>query len=417
LSSLTPRRVLLPLGLAACLSLFGDLTLFAVLASQAHVVGLTLGAVGVMLGIHRLIRIPGNPLAGQLYDRWGRRPLFVAGMALAVLSTTGYGLVRGFWPFLVTRLAWGAAWTLINVGGLAMVVDVSTRANRGRWMGIYNAWLVAGMALGPMVGGFLADTSGFRLSLLVCGGITAVGLLVALAALPETSPARRSGVQNAAATGSEKAGTRRKRTPGEAWAVLRGNAGLVRSSALYLIVQFTGEGIIFATVNLLLQERFGEHVAVGHLALGLGSAAGLILGLRSLLVGAAGPLAGHASDRRGVRAQVIAGGLAAGLLGFGLLAYANSLWLILVGVGLGAAGSGAVLSTLAALVGDLTPAGREGSVMGMYAAAGDIGSTAGPFLAFALAPIVGLRWMYLACCLAFAAGLILIWPVRRSGAV
>ena len=32
MSTLTPRRVLLPLGLAACLSLFGDLTLFAVLA-------------------------------------------------------------------------------------------------------------------------------------------------------------------------------------------------------------------------------------------------------------------------------------------------------------------------------------------------------------------------------------------------
>jgi len=55
--------------------------------------------------------------------------------------------------------------------------------------------------------------------------------------------------------------------------------------------------------------------------------------------------------------------------------------------------------------------------MGMYAAAGDVGSTAGPFLAFALVPIADLRWMYLACCLAFAMGLALIWPVRRSGAV
>jgi MFS family permease len=97
LSTLTPRRVVHPLGLAACLSLFGDLTLFAVLASQMQVVGLTLGAVGVMLGVHRLIRIPGNAIAGQLYDRWGRRPLFLAGMVLALLSTTGYGLVRGFW--------------------------------------------------------------------------------------------------------------------------------------------------------------------------------------------------------------------------------------------------------------------------------------------------------------------------------
>ena len=71
--------------------------------------------------------------------------------------------------------------------------------------------------------------------------------------------------------------------------------------------------------------------------------------------------------------------------------------LALLGVGLDVAGSGAVLATLAALVGDLTPPGREGTVMGMYAAAGDVGSTAGPFLAFALAPLFDLRWVYLAC--------------------
>ncbi|MGD9317473.1 MAG: MFS transporter [Anaerolineae bacterium] len=417
MSTLTPRRVVHPLGLAACLSLFGDLTLFAVLASQMQVVGLTLGAVGVMLGVHRLIRIPGNAIAGQLYDRWGRRPLFLAGMVLALLSTTGYGLVRGFWPFLVTRLAWGVAWMLINVGGLAMVVDVSTRADRGRWMGVYNTWLVAGMALGPLVGGLLADTVGFRLSLLACGGITAVGLAVAAVALPETDPARRGGRRNAPPTVQEPVRPRRRRTLGEGWRLRRENAGLARASALYLIVQFTGEGIVFSTVNLLLQERFGEQVTVGTFVLGLGSAAGLILGVRSLLVGTAGPLAGHVSDRRGVRTQVIVAGLAAGLAGFGLLAFANSIWLALLGVGLGAAGSGAVLATLAALVGDLTPPGRQGTVMGLYAAAGDVGSTAGPFLAFALAPIADLRWIYLACCLAFAAGLALIWPVRRSGAV
>jgi hypothetical protein len=64
----TPSRVLVPLGLSVCLSLFGDLTLYAVLATQPDVVGLSLGTVGVILGVNRLIRIPGNPLAGVLLD-------------------------------------------------------------------------------------------------------------------------------------------------------------------------------------------------------------------------------------------------------------------------------------------------------------------------------------------------------------
>jgi MFS family permease len=404
-----PRRVLPPLGLAVCFSLFGDLTLFAVLVSQLDVVGLTLGSVAVMLGVHRLIRIAGNPVAGLLYDRWGRRPLFLTGMVLALLSTTGYSLVHGFGPFLVTRLAWGLAWMLINVGGMTMVLDVSTQANRGRWMGIYNTWLIAGLALGPMVGGFLVDAVGFRSGILVCAGITAVGLTVALIALPETALAR----------GAETQDARRALVPGvtsfRRWAgLIRANTGLLHVAVLYLIVQFTGEGVVLSTVSLLLQRRFGERVALGGLVLGVASAGGLILGLRSLLAGAAGPLAGSLSDARVTRGPVIAGGLVAGLAGFSLMAYATSLTLIVLGVALSAAGSGAVLATLAALVGDLTPPGRQGAVMGMYAAAGDVGSTAGPFLAFTLASVTDLQWVYLVCSVTFLIGLGLIWSGRRT---
>ena len=100
----TPYRILMPLGFAVCFSLFGDLTLYTVLVTQLEEVGLSLAAVGVMLGVNRLIRIPGNPLTGALLDRWGRRRLFVLGMLVGVLSTASYGLVRGFWPFLVSCL-------------------------------------------------------------------------------------------------------------------------------------------------------------------------------------------------------------------------------------------------------------------------------------------------------------------------
>ncbi|TEU17773.1 MAG: hypothetical protein E3J21_07535 [Anaerolineales bacterium] len=70
-----PSRVLVPLGLAVCLSLFGALTLYAMLVTQLDVVGLSLGTVGVMLGVNRLIRIPGNPLAGVLLDFENRMTL------------------------------------------------------------------------------------------------------------------------------------------------------------------------------------------------------------------------------------------------------------------------------------------------------------------------------------------------------
>ncbi len=408
---LPPGRAMLPLGLATCLSLFGDLSLYAVLVTQLEQVGLSLAAVGVMLSANRLIRIPGNPLAGLLYDRWGRRNLFLAGMLLGVLSTAGYGLVFGFWPFLLTRLGWGIAWTLINVGGMSMVVDVSTQANRGRWMGIFNTWIQVGLALGPMVGGPLVEMVGFRSAMLICAGLTLLGLAVAALALPETAGLAR---------GASGGGPSEARWPGrwsEIWhwgtrVLKQGDRGIVTASALYAIVQFSGDGVVLSTLSLLLQRRFGEQISVGGLALTIGAAAGLLLGTRSLLASAAGPVAGHLSDGRLGRWPVVAGSLLLGIAGFGLLAFATGPWSLLAGVALGAIGSGAALAALAAVVGDLTPQRREGAVMGLYATAGDLGSTAGPILAFALVVAVDLKWIYLLCSLTFLLGLWLVHDLK-----
>ncbi len=408
---LAPSRVLVPLGLAVCLSLFGDLTLYAVLVTQLDVVGLSLGAVGVMLGVNRLVRIPGNPLAGLLFDRWGRRWMFILGMLLGVLSTASYSLVHGFFPFLVSRMTWGIAWTLINVGGLSMVLDVSTPANRGRLTGLYNTWLLAGFAIGPLAGGFLVDLVGFRLGLLACAGFTAVGLAVAVVALPETAGPAGQGTQSQPQP-SLSLRRRLRATWHQRVSTVLQDRNLMTASVLFLITMFAGDGVILSTVSLLLQERFGQTVSMGSLALGVASAGGVLIALRSVLAGVVGPLAGHLSDVHLGRWPVIGGGLLLGMVGFGLLAFATSPAAILLAVALGAVSSGAALATLIAYAGDLTPQGSEGAVMGVYATAGDIGSMAGPFVAFALAALVGLRWVYLLSALMFLAGLWLLWRTR-----
>jgi MFS family permease len=402
------HRGLIALGLAVCLSLFGDLTLYAVLVTQLETTGLALGAVGIMLGINRLIRIPGNLLGGLLLDRYGRRRLFILGMGLGVVSTAGYGLLRGFWPFLVARLAWGMAWVLINVGGMTMALDMATSVDRGRLMGIYNAWMLAGLALGPMVGGFLVDTLGFQMAMLACASITAVGTAVAVATLPETAPAKQFHPE--ALHARWHLSPRSAHEWNGSWPDMR----LLSVFGIHLLIQFAGEGITLSTVTLLLQQRFGHSVILLGLTLGVASAGGLLLGVRSLLAGAVGPLIGHVSDVAAKRWPLIVAGLGLAVLGFGLLAWAISLWQIVLGIVLGAAGAGTILALLSALIGDLVPPERHGLVMGGYATAGDIGSTAGPFLAFALLSLVELRWVYLLCAMLLLLGLGLAWRAQEA---
>ena len=399
------RRVLIPLGIAICLSLFGDLSLYAVLAGQADVVGLSLAAVGIMLGVNRLIRIPLNPLAGAFFDRFGRRRLFLLGMAIGTLSVAGFGIARGFWPFLLTRLGWGVAWTLINVGGMTMVLDISTPTDRGRLVGTYSIFGLLGLALGPLVGGALVDTLGFQPAMFICAGLVFLGLLVVAFALPET--VRREGSGPAAgATQPHVPRSPRDWLRRVRYGIL-GNRQLRTTFSLYMITKLAGEGIVLSTVSLLLQQRFGGVISLGTLSLGVATVSGLILGLRSLLAGITGPVAGHLSDGRRGRGPIILASLALGMISFTLLAFAYTLPAIVLGVALSSVSGGAAIASLAAQIGDHTRPGQEGTVMGAYATAGDIGSTAGPFLAFTLVSLTGLRWVYLICSLAFIGGLAL----------
>jgi DHA1 family multidrug resistance protein-like MFS transporter len=409
-------RLLLPLGAAVALSLTGDQTLYAVLPNQIEVVGISLGAVGVLLGANRLIRIPGNLLAGALNDRMARRRLFLLGLLLGVLSTLGYGLVRGFWPLLMARLLWGTAWALINVTGYNMVLDWSTPNDRGRITGLYQMAFLLGLAISPVLGGLLTDALGFRPAVRICAAISALGLALAFVALPETRvpppeprPTLWGGVQ-LWRIGDLLGPWRQALRPGSSNR-LGGASGqidrrILLAAYVYFVTFFVNGGVLMSTISLYLGQRWGANNSRNGLVIGVASLAGLMLALRALLGMVAGPVAGAASDRLRDRWPVVRLGVLLGTTGFVILALPGSLWTIPAGVALVALSAGGLLTALTALVGDLAPKEGQGITIGGLATAGDIGSATGPLVAYALAVVLDLRWVYLLCAIVLASGFI-----------
>jgi len=391
-------RLLLPLGTAVALSLTGDSTLYAVLANQTETVGITLGTVGVLLGVNRLIRVPGNLVAGALNDRLGRRRLFLWGLFLGVLSTLGYGFVRGFWPFFATRVLWGIAWALINVGGYNMVLDWSLPENRGRMTGFYQVSYMLGLAFSPLLGGVLTDALGFRTAVLICAAVSSVGLLVAFVALPETR--RRPDRAQAGAGRSRKSWAQMSST------LRKVDRQVMAAAYVYLTVYFVSSGVLVSTISLYLGQQWGTAIPLAGVVIGVASLAGIMLALRASLGMLAGPLAGALSDRLENRWPVVWLGIVLGTAGFMLLVVVAQLWAVLVGVALVSLSAGALLAVLVALVGDQATGERQGVMMGALAATGDIGSATGPLLAYALAVTLELRWVYLLCAMVLASGLI-----------
>jgi MFS family permease len=294
-----------------------------------------------------------------------------------------------------------------------MVVDRSTPQDRGRMTGLYQVSYLLGLTVSPLVGGGLTDVLGFRAAVRACAGLQAAGLVVAFLALPETravAPGRR------ATAGSHGWGVRRAV---EGWAAaLRGaDPELLAVAALYLVTFFVSNGVLMSSIGLYLGQRWGERVPLGGAEMGVASLAGVTLSLRAALGILSAPAAGIVSDRLRSRWPVVyaAIGLAAG--GFVLLILPVPVWAVLVAVGMVSAGAGALIAVLAALAGDRIIGERPGATMGALATAGDVGSAAGPLVAYALVARVDLVWVYMVCLVALASAGGLAWRVsRRRGA-
>jgi MFS family permease len=362
----------------------GDATLYTVLPTHTEDAGVALASVGLFLGANRAIRLLLNGPAGWAYDRWPRRSLFIVSLLIGAVSTALYAATRGFWPLLLARLLWGAAWSGIWVGGSAIILDITTDQNRGRWTGLYQTWFFFGAALGSLGGGISTDQLGYRTTMWIGAAMTLAGALFAWRLLPETRGFGRVKMTYKA-TGNAR---------------LRANTPFWAAVSLQGVNRFVIAGVLSATMALLVQES----LQTGWL-IGVATMTGLLSAGRTLLGMFAAPLAGTLSDRLGGRWQVAAWGMAAGAAGMALTAWRAPAG-ILMGVFLGAISTGSVQALAIALAGDVVHPSQRGQAIGLLHTVGDLGSALGPPLAYALLPLIGLRTIYLLCAVLFVIGLI-----------
>lgn len=365
------------LGVGVFLALFSDTALYIVLPVNTESAGILLSQAGLMLAANRLVRIPLNGPGGLLIERLPRRRVLLAAQGCGVLASLLY-VVTGFWPLLGGRLLWGVAWVGFWIAGNAALLDVAPAAQRGRLTGRFHMWIFAGFAGGALTGGLLNDWLGYTRSFLVFAALGLVALLFWWRRLPETRasghPAR--GGEDAA---PEAAGGKRRPVR------LR---PLVTAMLLAALNWFIFLGIIGAILTLLLQEKIGEALMVGALWLPLTTLSGLTSAGNHLLSMVTAPLAGRHSDHTGDRWRLILFALLLGSASLALAARAEGL-LVLAGILPGAVTTSILQTQTTALVGDLVPAARRPRVLGLFTTLGDVGSAAGPLVAFAL---IGAGW-------------------------
>ncbi|WP_405497662.1 MFS transporter [Streptomyces sp. NBC_00096] len=100
---------------------------------------------------------------GALGDRLGHRRVFCAGVVVFTLSSAACGLAPDAVVLTVARLAEGVGAALIVPGSLALLQQVyRSPAERARAFGLWGSMAGIAASAGPLLGGLLVDTVGWR---------------------------------------------------------------------------------------------------------------------------------------------------------------------------------------------------------------------------------------------------------------
>jgi MFS family permease len=123
---------------------------------------------------------------GMLSDRWGRKPLIVAGMLVQGVALALVALGKAFWFWVGAAALLGAGTAMVYPVLLASVGDIAHPRWRASAVGVYRLWRDGGYVLGALLAGFLADLFGMQWAIGAVALLTAgSGALVALR-MPET---------------------------------------------------------------------------------------------------------------------------------------------------------------------------------------------------------------------------------------
>jgi len=182
-----------PLWLLTLITFSGTLAMHIfvpALPDAARALGASVGEMQLTMSVYIFGLAVGQLAYGPLSDRYGRRPVLIAGLALYTLAGLAACLVGDAHQLIVARLLQALGGCAGMVIGRAMVRDAALPQDAARRLATMNLMVVLGPGLAPLIGGALATAFGWRSIFYVLSLLGIVNLLFALWLLPESRAAR-----------------------------------------------------------------------------------------------------------------------------------------------------------------------------------------------------------------------------------
>lgn len=125
-------------------------------------------------------------VVGSLSDRWGRRSLFLAGIAVFTLASLAATLAPDLLWLNVARVLQGVGAAAIMVNGIPLLSDRYTGEQRNLAIGAWGSFATASGLLAPTLGGLLIDAFGWRAVFAINLPLGAAAWVLATRVLPRS---------------------------------------------------------------------------------------------------------------------------------------------------------------------------------------------------------------------------------------
>src|SRR3990170_563183 len=136
------------------------------IASLLGMYSKTLGATGLQLGIIysgiSFSRAILSPPIGKLSDEKGRKAFLIFGLLAYTLISFGYIYAETAWGLIIVGLLHGAAAAFVLPIAFAYIGDITPIGKEGEYLGTFGISLFIGWAIGPILGGVIADVLGYK---------------------------------------------------------------------------------------------------------------------------------------------------------------------------------------------------------------------------------------------------------------
>jgi len=132
------------------------------------------------------------PVYGKLSDIYGRKPLLMIGIGIFLVGSALSGLSQEMWQLILFRSIQGLGAGSLFPISLAVIGDLFTPAERGKYQGLFGLVFGVSFIIGPVLGGWLTTTFSWHWIFYVNIPIGLFALVVIARLLPNIHHARRA---------------------------------------------------------------------------------------------------------------------------------------------------------------------------------------------------------------------------------